>query len=124
MLLPKKQNCFWKKISEFKYIVCLVITMRIMLVTFEVTNLLQEKELIKGIHLILTLHEDVKVRRSEVDEYHNQYYNEALQLAKDVMEQKNILILEEVTRVVSTQYRANTILPLRNITKIISQYRC
>ena len=106
----QKAESFLEKISDFKFIVCLVITMRIMLVTFEVTNLLQEKELdiIKGIHLILTLHEDVKVRRSAVDEYHNQYYNEALQLAKDVMEQKNLLILEEVPRVVSTQYRANT----------------
>ena len=65
-------------------------------------------DIIKGIHLISNLQEDVKVRRSEVDEYHNQYYNEALQLAKDVMEQKKILILEEVPRVVSTQYRANT----------------
>ena len=97
----QKAESFLEKISDFKFIVCLVITMRIMLVTFEVTNLLQEKELdiIKGIHLISTLHEDVKARRSEVDEYHNQYYNEALQLAKDVM---------EVPRIVSTQYRANT----------------
>ena len=64
----QKAELFLEKISDFKFIVCLVITMRIMLVTFEVTNLLQEKELdiIKGVHLISTLHEDVKVRRSEV----------------------------------------------------------
>ena len=64
----QKAELFLEKISDFKFIVCLVITMRIMSVTFEVTNLLQEKELdiIKGVHLISTLHEDVKVRRSEV----------------------------------------------------------
>ena len=105
----QKAGAFLDKSADFKFIVCLVITMRIMLVTFEVTNLLQEKEMdiIKGIHLIATLQEDVKTRRAEVDEYHNQYYNEALQLVKDVMEQNNILVIEEIPRVVATQYRAN-----------------
>ena len=41
----QKAESFLEKHSDFKFIVCLVITMRIMLVTFEVTNLLQEKEL-------------------------------------------------------------------------------
>ena len=39
----QKAGAFLDKIADFKFIVCLVITMRIMLVTFEVTNLLQEK---------------------------------------------------------------------------------
>ena len=90
----QKAGSFLDKIADFKFIVCLVITMRIMLVTFEVINLLQEKEMdiIKGIHLIATLQEDVKTRRAEVDDYHNQYYNEALQLVKDVKWNKKIFL--------------------------------
>ena len=78
-----------------------------MLLTFEVTNLLQEMEIdiINGIHLIAALHNGVN-RRAEVDDYHGQYYNKALQLVNEVMEPKNILAIEEIHRVISTQYHA------------------
>ena len=59
-------------------------------------------------HLITTLHEDIKTRRPEVDHYHDQYYNEALQLAHDITDQKDILVAEEICRVVAKQqYHAN-----------------
>ena len=57
-------------------------------------------DIIKGVHLSTALH--------EVDHYHNQYYNEALQLAHDITDQKNILVAEEIPIVVAKQqYRAN-----------------
>ena len=102
---------FLDKISDFKFVVCLIITMRIMSITFEVTRLLQEKELdiVKGFHLLTTLNEDIKSTRAHVEHYHNEYYDQALKLAQDITVQKKILVEEEVPRVVSKQlHRCNT----------------
>lgn len=50
----------------------------------------------KCFHLITTLTEDIKVRRANVDYYHNEYYQEALLLARDITVQKRVSVIEKV----------------------------
>ena len=103
---------FLDKTYDYVFIAFLVITMKIMCVTSEVTTLLQEKamDIVKGVHLITTLIEEIKTRRKDIDHTHDEYYQEALDTAREISElNKNMMpITEELPRIVSKQlYRAN-----------------
>ena len=66
-------------ITQFDFIVALVITRHILDATLPVTELLQGKSInvMDGFHLITTM-------RTNIDFYHNTWYDEALKLCKEV----------------------------------------
>ena len=130
----KTEFGFVDNLSTFACVVCLLITMGIMLITPEVVNLLQEKEIdiVKNMHLITALHEFVKTKRAEVGHYHYQYHDETLQLAIDITDQSNILVVGEIPGASTRDY--NITIPMLDhlaicvqstfTEKITSQYRC
>ena len=81
-----KANNFLKLITNFEFIVSLVIARSVLDRTLPVTKLLQTKtaDILDGIHLISSLKTLGNVMRTEVDFYHNLWYKEALSLASSV----------------------------------------
>lgn len=89
-------------ISKFDFIVALVITRNILDATLPVTQLLQGKsiDIMDGFHLITTLKNDVTNMRTNIDFYHNTWYEEALKLAEEVniQEGKKRVVGRQTTR--------------------------
>jgi hypothetical protein len=82
----KTQNdafSFFKAIDSFDFLANLFITYKVLELTLLVTQLLQSKknDIADGIHLIESLINSVNSIRSNVDSYHNSWYDEISQLA-------------------------------------------
>ena len=89
-------------ITQFDFIVALVITRHILDATLPVTELLQGKsiDVMDGFHLITTMKNDVMIMRTNIDFYHNTWYDEALKLCKEVeiQEAKKRTVGRQTTR--------------------------
>ena len=89
-------------ITQFDFIVALVITRHVLDATLPVTQLLQGKsiDVMDGFHLITTLKNDVTNMRTNIDFYHDTWYDEALELAKEVniQEAKKRTVGKQTTR--------------------------
>ena len=84
-LVAEASSCLGN-VSRFDFIVTLVITRHLLDSTLSVTQLMQGKsiDIMDGIHLITTLKNSVVKMRNSVDQTHNTWYDEALQLANEV----------------------------------------
>ena len=67
-----------EKITQFDFIVALVITRHVLDATLPVTELLQGKsiDVMDGFHLITTMKNDVLIMKTNIDFYHNTWYDE------------------------------------------------
>ena len=76
----------FRQVEKFEFIVSLVITQNILDHTLALTVQLQQKkiDITKSIKQIIVLKDQLARLRSSVDEYHNLYYDKALELAKKV----------------------------------------
>ena len=74
------------QVEKFEFIVSLVITQNVLDHTLAPTVQLQQKkiDMAKSIKQINVLKDQLARLRSSVDEYHNLYYDKALELAKKV----------------------------------------
>ena len=81
-----KAGSFSKLIASFDFIVTLVVARNILSMTLPVTKLLQGSDLdiFDGIHLIESLKSLCSKVRTEIDEYHQKWYTEAIGLAQSV----------------------------------------
>ena len=84
-LVTEAVSCL-ANVSNFDFLVTLIITRHILDSTLSVTQLMQGKsiDIMDGIHLITTLKNSVVKMRNSVDATHDAWYDEALQLAKEV----------------------------------------
>lgn len=81
-----KAGSFSKLITSFDFIVTLVVARNILSMTLPVTKLLQGSNLdiFDGIHLIESLKSLCSKVRTQIDEYHQKWYTEAIELAQSV----------------------------------------
>ena len=84
-LVTEAVSCL-ANVSNFDFLVTLIITRHILDSTLSVTQLMQGKsiDIMDGIHLITTLKNSVVKMRNSVNATHDAWYDEALQLAKEV----------------------------------------
>ena len=81
-----KASSFLRLVASFDFIVALVITRCVFDYTLPVTQLLQNKsiDINHGIHLIQSLKDHIVAMRNNIDFYHLEWYNKALELASQV----------------------------------------
>ena len=95
-----KAGSFLKSVSNFQFIVALVITRKVF--QLSVTELLQNKclDLYNGISLITALKNLVRSVLNSVDEQHEKWYSKALELAElvDVSEERPRICSRQVHR--------------------------
>ena len=84
-LVTEAVSCL-ANVSNFDFLMTLIITRHILDSTLSVTQLMQGKsiDIMDGIHLITTLKNSAVKIRNSVDATHDAWYDEALQLAKEV----------------------------------------
>ena len=84
-LVTEAVSCL-ANVSNFDFLVTLIITRHILDSTLSVTQLMQGKsiDIMDGIHLITTLKNSAVKIGNSVDAAHDAWYDEALQLAKEV----------------------------------------
>ena len=92
-------NMYFRCIKSFEFIVSLVITSNVLHHTLSLTLELQRRkiDIVESIKQINLLKARVKELRNTVDDIHNQYYNEALELAN------NVNVKEKVPRICKVQ---------------------
>ena len=75
---------YFKAIDNFSFIVNLILTYRVLELSLLVTQLLQSKtnDIADGIHVITSLLSRVSSIQENVNVYHEQWYNEAISIAK------------------------------------------
>lgn len=73
-------------VERFDFIVGMVFTRRVFDLTMDVTKLLQAKgnDILDAIHLVETLKLHFSAIRSNIDQYHSKWYDEAKEVAKSV----------------------------------------
>ncbi|XP_057299418.1 52 kDa repressor of the inhibitor of the protein kinase-like [Hydractinia symbiolongicarpus] len=100
-----KASSFVNLISRFDFLISLVCTTKVLLVTLPVTRNLQSKsiDILKGINLISALKKEVIDTRNSVDAFHNNVFSEAVAIANEL----DVTI--KAPRICKTQiHRSNT----------------
>ena len=89
----------FKSIKSFEFIACLVLASNILHHTLSLTVQLQQRniDVVKSLKQINLLKAQLKELRDSVDKIHNDYYDQALELAK------NVKVKEKFPRICSVQ---------------------